>query len=186
MDTTAAERHIQALLSAKACAELGARVRTITLITGLPHREVVRLFFDDQRAARRGRPPESANWFDRSNLLDRVEASIVVALFARIRELGFGPTEALIGAYKQYCEKCGPTPRISFDRAFDLVCNTYGVWLSHKPQLKLADCQTCDFRFLCPAGETSCHFCKLIKRYASDRRVQAKFPPRSLPNVRGF
>ncbi len=181
MNTAAAERHIRALLLAKACAELGGRVRTITNITGLNHALVVRLFFEDEGTARRGRPPDSTNWFDRSNLLDRVEASIFVALFARMRALGLEPPDALIGAFRQYREKCGPAPRISFDRAFDLVRNTFGVWrVDRTPQLMLTDCQKCNYRFLCPPGERGCHFCKLLKRYRSDKRVQAHFPPRPL------
>ena len=142
MHTAFAERHIRSLLLAKTCAELSARVRTIVYVTGLNHAEVVRLFFVDEQSAPRGRPPESADWFDnKSNLLDKVEASILVALFARIRALEFGPADALVGAFKHYREKCSSGPRISFDRGFDLVCNTYGIWLADKPQLTLITCR---------------------------------------------
>ncbi len=191
MQTEFVERHIRSLSIAKSCAELGARIRTITYITGLDHNELVRLFFVDEHSAPRGRPPDSPEWYHQANLIEQVEAAIVVTVHCRMRELGFGPAEALVGGFKRYREQCTQTPRISFDRAFDLVCHTQGIWITDCPHLALATCPCCSSRYLTGLGESprhsrACPFCKVIKRYQCDKRVQATFPPRSLPAVKSI
>lgn len=189
MHTQFAERHIRSLSIAKTCAELGARIRTITYITGLEHGELVRLFFVDKQSAPRGRPPDSPDWYHhKANLIEKVEAAMVMAVYSRMRNLGFGPADALVGGFKHYREQCRRTPRISFDRAFDLVCHTQGIWAVPSPQLALATCPLCQSRYLTGLGERPCQdrpcpFCQLIKRYSCDKRVQATFPPRALPAV---
>ena len=188
MQTRFAERHIRSLSIAKTCAELGARIRTIAYMTGLEHNELVRLFFVDEHSARRGRPPDSAEWYHQANLIEKVEATIVVAVYCRMRGLGFAPADALVGCFKHYCEQCTQQPRISFDRAFDLVCHTEGIWIADRPHLALATCAHCQSQHLTAIGESpstsrACPFCHLVKRYRLDRRVQATFAPRSLPAV---
>src|SRR5438034_8025069 len=136
MHTQFVERHIRSLSIAKTCAELGARIRTIAYITGLEHGELVRLFFVDKHSAPRGRPPDSPDWYHReANLIEKVEATMVVAVYCRMRDLGFDPTDALVGGFKHYREQCKQAPRISFDRAFDLVCHTQGIWIADHPHL---------------------------------------------------
>ena len=112
MHTQFVERHIRSLSIAKTCAELGARIRTVSYITGLEHNELVRLFFVDQHSAPRGRPPDSPDWYHReANLIEKVEATMVVAVYCRMRDLGFGPTDALVGGFKHYrgqCEQSSP------------------------------------------------------------------------------
>ena len=80
MQTRFVERHIRSLSIAKTCADLGARLRTIAYITGLEHNELVRLFFVDEHSAPRGRPPDSPEWYHQANLIEKVEAAIVVAI----------------------------------------------------------------------------------------------------------
>ena len=190
MHTQFVERHIRSLSIAKTCAELGARIRTVSYITGLEHNELVRLFFVDKHSAPRGRPPDSPDWYhQKANLIGKVEAAIVVAVYCRMRDLGFGPTDALVGGFKYYREQCNQSPRINFDRAFDLVCHTQGIWIADRPQLALATCPRCQSQHLTGLGERPsphrpCPFCKLVKRYWCDKRVQATFPPRSLPAVK--
>jgi len=190
MHTQFVERHIRSLSIAKTCAELGARIRTITYITGLEHGELVRLFFVDKDSAPRGRPPQSPDWYHHeANLIEKVEATMVVALYCRMRDLGFGPTDALVGGFKHYREQCNQSPRISFDRAFDLVCHTHGIWIAERPQLTLATCSRCQSQHLTGVGERPsqhrpCPFCQLVKRYSCDKRIQATFPPRSLPALK--
>jgi len=186
MQTKFVERHIRSLSIAKTCADLGARIRTIVYITGLDHKELVRLFFVDEHSAPRGRPPDSSEWYHQASLIEKVEAAIVVVVYCRMRALGFGPADALVGGFKHYREQCAQTPRISFDRAFDLVCHTHGIWLTDRPHLAVATCPCCKSRYLTGLGEPAtqrhaCPFCKLIKRYRSDKRVQATFPPRPFP-----
>lgn len=143
MEFSYADRHIRSLSRARACAALGARIKTITHITGLSHCELVRLFFIDEKSAPRGRPPDSPDWYHQANLIEKVEASVFAVIFSRIQELGFGPADSLIGAYSAYLGHCAREPRVSFDRAFDLVCHIHGLWTRTSPQLSLNACSTC-------------------------------------------
>jgi hypothetical protein len=82
---TRADRHVGAILLAQQCAELGARCRTIHLITGLKPRELQWLFFSDPQATPRGRAPDSPEWYHSANLLHRAEASIFSSVYQRLR-----------------------------------------------------------------------------------------------------
>jgi flagellar transcriptional activator FlhC len=186
METSYAELHIKSLCLAKMCAEFGARIKTIAHITGLEHKELVRLFFVDANSAPRGRPPDSPEWYHQANLIEKVETSIFASIFAKVNSLGFGPADSLIGAYKVYREHCAHAPRVSFDRAFDLVCHLKGIWTRRQPQLAISVCAHCRSQYVAALGDRTlaapgCPFCKLVKRYQCDRRIQESFPVRSLP-----
>jgi hypothetical protein len=185
IETKHAERRIRSLKIAKDCAELGARFRTICCITGLTNREVNNLFFADSQSIPRGRPPESPEWYHSANLLNRVEASIVISTYRRIRDLGFAPAEALVAGYRHYQAACRQRPRVSFDRAFDLVSHVDGLWLATKPNLSLLTCDNCEAQYVAtasthPVSSQDCPFCKLLARYRLDARIQAAFPLRDL------
>jgi len=183
---TRADRHLRTVKLAKDCAELGARVRTIHCLTGLPSREIQRLFFNDPQAIPRGRPPDSPEWYHSANLLYRTDASIFAALYRRLRQTGFGAGEALVGAYRQYRSMCQTPLRISFDRAFDLASHTDGIWIAKSPSFSVVTCPSCTSEFLAALGTTpsadACPFCKLVQRYGNDPRVQTSFPTRPLPD----
>lgn len=188
MDSNYAERHIRALGLAKECAALGARIRTIEYVTGLARGQLGRLFFADRKSAPRGRPPDSPDWYHSANLLNRAEASIFVSIYRRIRELGFGPAEALVSGYKHYSAVCRVHPRVSFDRAFDLASHMDGLWLVRVPNFSLITCRICTSQYVTsvsahPGMNHECPFCKLVKRYSRDPRIQTSFPLRALPDV---
>ncbi|MGD9834931.1 MAG: FlhC family transcriptional regulator [Piscinibacter sp.] len=179
------DRQLRALALAKACAACGARVRTIGHLTGLPPREALRLLFPDRMAVPRGRSPDSPEWYHGANLLHRAEASIVVALYRRLRDADFPAGEALVGAYRHYVGICQPPHRISFDRAFDLAAHTDGLWLTDSRSFSLVTCPTCHSEFLAAYGSVArsndhCPFCKLVQRYGTDPRVQGAFPVQPL------
>jgi flagellar transcriptional activator FlhC len=191
IETKHAERRIRSLKIAKECAELGARFRTICCITGLTHREVNNLFFADSQSIPRGRAPESPEWYHGANLLNRIEASIVISIYRRIRDLGFAPAEALVAGYRHYQAACRQRPRVSFDRAFDLVSHVDGLWLATNSNLSLLKCETCDGQYLATASTHSisnqdCPFCKLLTRYRLDARIQAAFPLRDISDPSGL
>ncbi len=182
------DRQLRALQLAKDCAALGARVRTIGHLTGLPPRELLRLLFPDREHVPRGRPPDSPEWYHGANLLYRAEASIVVALYRRLRDGGFAAAEALVAAYRHYGSICEAPQRISFDRAFDLAAHTDGLWLTSVQSFSLVACPTCHSEYLAaygsaPRSNDECPFCKLVQRYGTDQRVQASFPVRPLPDL---
>lgn len=188
MEINRAERHIRALGLAKECAAFGARVRTIGYVTGLPHGEVARLFFADRKSAPRGRPPDSPDWYHSANLLNRAEASIFVSVYRRVRDLGFGPAEALVSGYKHYRAVCRNQPRISFDRAFDLASHMDGLWLARTSNFSLLNCPACTSQYVTavsahPVSNHECPFCKLVTRYPRDPRIQSSFPVRELPDL---
>ena len=55
-----------------------------------------------RRALRSTRPPpDSPEWYHQANLIEKVEATIVVTVHCRMRELGFGPADALVGGFKR-------------------------------------------------------------------------------------
>jgi hypothetical protein len=179
------DRQIRALALAKACAAHGARVRTISRITGMLPRDLLHLLFPDRQAVPRGRSPDSPEWYHGANLLCRAEASIVVAVYRRLRTAALGAGDALIGAYRHYCGVCQAPHRITFDRAFDLVAHTDGIWLTETQCFSLAACPACGSAFLAAYGTVArsndhCPFCKLVQRYSTDPRVQSSFPARPL------
>ena len=189
--TNFAERHIKALKLAKKCAEHGARLRTVAYVTGLPHSQLNQLFFPDRQLAQRGRPPDSPEWYHGTNLLNRTEASIVTSIYRRIRELGFGPAEALVSGYQHYLGVCNNPARISFDRAFDLASHLDGLWIVLTPSFSLATCPVCKCQYVTavgvlPATNCECPFCKLVSRYRRDPRIQISFPLSPLPDMKAM
>ena len=187
---TRADRHLRAVKLAKDCAALGARVRTIHCISGLPPREIQRLFFNDPRVIPRGRPPASLDWYHSANLLFRADSSIFVATYRRLRTGGFNAGDALIGAYRHYQAVCQTPHRISFDRAFDLASHTDGIWIAKSRSFAILTCPTCNSEFLAAIGTVPvsdvCPFCKLVQRYGTDPRVQSSFPTRPLLDLSEF
>lgn len=179
------DRQIHALALAQACAAQGARVRTISRLTGLNPRDLLRLLFPDRRSVPRGRSPDSPEWYHGANLLDRAEASIVISVYCRLRSADCGAGEALLGAYRHYLNVCQPPHRISFDRAFDLAAHTEGLWLTDSRSFSLVVCPKCHSEYLAAYGSAAltnqeCPFCRLVQRYPTDPRVQASYPARPL------
>ena len=179
------DQQIRALTLAKGCAALGARVRTISHLTGMNPRDVLRLLFPDRQRVPRGRSPDSPEWYHGTNLLNRAEASIVMAIFRRLRCADCHAGESLLGAYRHYVGVCQPPQRISFDRAFDLAAHTDGVWLTETRSFSLVRCPSCHSEFLAAFGSVArsnehCPFCKLVQRYGTDARLQSSFPARPL------
>ena len=172
------EQRLRALALARDCAVLGARLRTIHHLSGLPLKELKPLLFTDSTPLPRGRAPDTREWYHAASLPHRVESSLVVAPFERLRAQGFGAAEALLSAYRFYRMLCGPTPRISFDRAFDLAANTAGLWIVRNPCFVITTCPRCGAEFLDglqPSNATmtaaACPFCKLVARAPRDPRL---------------
>jgi hypothetical protein len=168
------------------CAELGARIRTIRLLTGLSESMLYNLFREPLTGSRRGRHPDSHEWYHTAPLSCRVEASVVVALFYKLLEKGINPPLALVTAYRHYTDAYHHAPKISFDRAFDLVARTSGYWLASKPQFAILGCPSCQSEYLtsvrlAPSTNHECPFCKLLVRYSKDFRIRNAYPARTLP-----
>ena len=178
---TRGDRHLRAIQLAKQLAELGARLKTIHSITGLPPREVQRLFFADPRTIPRGRAPDSTEWYHNANLILRTDACLIGAKYRQLRGQGLSPGEALVFAYRAYQAATLPPYRISLDRAFNLVSYIDGIWLARTPTLSVLTCPGCGCEFIAAIGTVArsgeiCPFCKLIERFPLDHRIQASYP----------
>ncbi|TXT31891.1 MAG: hypothetical protein FD131_814 [Rhodocyclaceae bacterium] len=76
---TRGDRHLHAMQQAKQLAALGARLKTIHIMTGMPPRQVQSLFFPDAHTIPRGRAPDSAEWYHGANLILRTDACLSLA-----------------------------------------------------------------------------------------------------------
>ncbi len=185
---TRGERQLHAMQLAKQLAALGARLKTIHVITGIPPRQVQRLFFPDARSIPRGRAPDSAEWYHGANLILRTDACIIGAKYHQLRKQGIAAGEALIQAYRAYQAATLPPYRISLDRAFNLVSYLDGIWLAREPTLSILTCSRCSCEFLAAMGTVplpgeACLFCKLVERFHVDHRIQASYPVRPIINM---
>lgn len=185
---TRGERQLQAMKLAKQLADLGARLKTIHLITGIPPRQVQRLFFPDARTIPRGRAPDSADWYHGANLILRTDACIIAAKYHQLRHQGITAGEALILAYRAYQAATLPPYRISLDRAFNLLSYLDGIWLAREPTLSILTCSRCRCEFIAAIGTAphrgeACLFCKLVERFHVDHRIQASYPVRPIINM---
>ena len=180
---TRIDQRLRALALARDCALLGARLRTLHHLSGLPLKELKPLLFTDSTPLPRGRAPDTRDWYHTASLPHRVESSLVIAPFERLRAQGFGAAEALLSAYRFYLTLCGPTPRISFDRAFDLAANTAGLWIVRSPSFRITLCAHCGSEFLdglqsrnVATTAAACPFCKLVARAPRDPRLGVAVP----------
>lgn len=180
---TRGDRHLRAVQLAKDLATLGARLKTIHLITGIPPRQVQRLFFPDPRTIPRGRAPDSAEWYHGANLILRTDACLIGAKYRQLRSQGLSAGEALVFAYRAYQAATLPPYRVSLDRAFSLVSYVEGIWLARMPALSILTCPDCGCEFIAaigtmPRAGKACPFCKLLERFHLDHRIQASYPVR--------
>ncbi len=185
---TRGDRQLRAIQQAKQLAALGARLKTIHVMTGLPPRQVQRLFFPDAHTIPRGRAPDSAEWYHGANLILRTDACLIGAKYRQLRNQGLSAGEALILAYRAYQSATRPPYRISLDRAFNLVSHIDGIWLARTPTLTVLTCPDCGCEFIAAIGTTihpgeACPFCKLLERFHVDHRIQASYPARPVINM---
>jgi len=181
------ERQLRRIALVRECAQLGARQRTIELLTGLTSRQVAAMLDADHFTAPRGRPPNTPDWYHGGTMLDRTEASVFAISYRRLRGLDFEPLRALLGGYQHYRSVCWHAHRLSFDRAFDLARRLDGIWGAGQACFSLATCADCGCQYLTNAGlptgsRLDCPFCRLQARYRLDPRVQMCFPTSPLPD----
>jgi flagellar transcriptional activator FlhC len=185
---TRGDRQLRAIQLAKQLAALGARLKTIHLITGIPPRQAQQFFFPDAGTIPRGRTPDSAEWYHGANLILRADACLIGAKYRQLRDQGLAAGEALVFAYRAYQAATLPPYRVSLDRAFNLVSYIDGIWLARAPTLSVLTCPDCGCEFVAAAGTVvhpgePCPFCKLIERFHIDHRIQASYPVHPAVNM---
>lgn len=182
--TIAAERHMKALALARECVQLGARSRTIELLTGLSASRIASHFHGHPSPSQRGRPPDSREWYYKTTLPNRAQACMLVSIYHRLCQLGIDPAQALVRGYAHYAAACKGEHRLKFDRAFDLVAHFDGRWIVAQRSFALADCPICGSQVLTgPQSDAAiriagkeCPFCRLIERFRRDPRIEDSFP----------
>lgn len=161
-------RRWHAMELAKTAIELGARLSIVSAITGLPKWEL-RLHFcnGDLPAPYIGRAPWSPDWYLKQKVVVEIHAAVFYASFQAIRQLGYPASDALVTSYKCYLRRFGYDPRLSFDRAFELVTHIDGLWTQSPPTLTTVACRICGSAFLRrrerPVRSAQCPFCKLAR-----------------------
>lgn len=172
--------HIHALQLASECVELGARIRTVALVTGLNMAMLRRLFYRSERSAC-GRYADTCDWYHRGCLVVRAEACVFGSICdTLVSQLECKPSDALVCAYRLYRERCTVSSRLTFDLAFTISSELHGVWTVSSPQLVFRRCRHCGRRYMAAVGEVNsdaqgCVFCRLVKKYHQDPYLRAHF-----------
>ena len=126
----------------------------------------------------------TARWFHHESSVWQAEACVFAAIFDGLSALERGnPGEALAAAYQIYRERSPRNARLSFERAFSLICDLQGIWLHNTPKLALTDCPKCQAKCIVSIGDrpskySGCVFCWLLLRYPNDLRIQAYYAAR--------
>jgi hypothetical protein len=181
-------QYLETLEYAAACAEQGAHIRTICILTGFPLYKL-RTLFRYPLKRQRGRHPNTREWYYTTNLLNKVEASLIVSLFKQFIAYGIEPPCALLEAYRYYCACYTEPPRISFDRAFDLISHATQRWVASTAGFSMQVCPNCRCEFLSAVKAVvscdgkGCPYCKLRRRYDKDARIKSAYPSRPLPAI---
>lgn len=116
----------------------------------------------------RGKPLPLYAWCRRVKPLARVQYSILAITFRRLRFAGFSPEESLETAFKHARDGYLPADSIVFDRAFEVISKSEGLWGVDRQGLKLERCGSCGSLHLIStedrARRPSCPFCHLLRR----------------------
>jgi len=159
------DKGVRSLETARECALLGARKRTIAWITGLPPTFILRNVFDQENPAPCGRPPYTEDFVFRAPLRLQAAASAFAVKYHALTTDGFTPAHSLLAAFRHY-RSFADAPAFCFDEAFYLVCNLDGIWASGARKLQLTRCRRCGSKHLAPWGSTpsqGCPFCKALQ-----------------------
>lgn len=158
------DKGLRSLETARECAVLGARKRTIAWITGLPPTFILRNVFDQDNPAPCGRPPYTEDFVFRASLKLQAAASAFAVKYEALAADGFAPAHSLIAAFRHY-RSFADAPALCFDEAFYLVCNLSGIWACAARKLQITGCRSCGSKHLAPFGSTppdECPFCKVL------------------------
>lgn len=147
---------LRALETARQCASLGARQRTIAYLTGLAPAYILRSVYSKEHPAPKGRPSYCEEFYFRAVTRVQAAASLFASRYRTLTDEGFLPTDALIAAFRHLRSTCPSTP-LSFDEAFFLIANLDGIWASSSRTLALTRCPACGRDYLVPESSAHTH-----------------------------
>ena len=150
-----APSRLRALETARVCAGLGARLRTIACLTGLEPGYILRSVYTKERPAPKGRPSYSEEFYFRAATRVQAAASLLASRYRALVSEGFLPTEALIAGFRHLGSICPMTP-LSFDEAFYLIANLDGIWAASRT-LALTRCPRCGQAYVAPESVVHYH-----------------------------
>lgn len=178
MDFGRVDNYINALLLARRCMKLGARIKTTMLLTGLPHTQLSEFF---RYVSPRGRIPNGASWQIAPKQV--AEASVFAAILQEILDQEMCDLNvAVVTAYEIFrCQGVNESLHVdgmTFDSAVNLVCQIKGVWLRTEPNLVLRSCPKCQALCLwnCRCVDSAgigCAFCFLAGTHFRKNRLPA-------------
>jgi hypothetical protein len=175
---------LRALETARQCAMLGARHRTIAYITGLTPGYIARAVYCERYPAPIGRPQYSEDFLFKTTRRLQAEACLLAVHYRRLTGEGFLPADALIAAYRHH-RATQPTSALGFDQAFFLVSRLDGIWAATKSVLAFVECLNCHSAYLAAHGvakRDSCPVCRTDWGLAVRPRTSNAVPPRLAPD----
>ena len=170
---------LRALETARQCAMLGARLRTISFITGLTPGYITRAVYCERYPAPIGRPQYSEDFFFKTTRRLQAEACFLATHYRRLTSEGFMKADALIAAFRHH-RATQPESTLGFDQAFFLISRLDGIWAATKSGLSFVECLNCRSPYLAPHGmaqRDSCPVCRTDWRVKS----RARRPTTTLP-----
>lgn len=170
---TACENHLWLMNQAQAAFELGARVRTVEIITGISRYTLASKFADLPEIHRNhGGMPTTPYWY-MAGSVRRAQASHFYAYFDAGVGRGVSPLEMLIVAYRRYLARYIDDPQLTFDRAFLLAATVRSLWGHKDPSLYAVRCPRCTCLYISQVETVKCPFCQVMKDQSRTKKIAA-------------
>lgn len=166
----------QILAAIKLCS-LGARPPLIELMTGMDRKRSIKLFQEiNGYQAPRGRQAGIAEWFFNGHETN-IQCTYFITQYKKTVQHGIDPNMAIIAAYESYlavCNACSTPPKLSIDRAYQVVRN-----VEFENEYVITWCDQCTCRYLIHRyalkTDANCPVCYLANKAATKK--QSSRPP---------
>lgn len=166
----------QTLAAIKLCS-LGARPPLIELMTGMDRKRAIKLFQEiNGYPAPRGRQSGIAEWFFNGHETN-IQCTYFIVQYKKTVRHGIDHNTAIIVAYESYlavCGACSVPPKLSIDRAYQVVRN-----IEFENDYIITSCNRCSCHYLLHRfalqTDANCPVCYLTKKSASTK--QSVSPP---------
>lgn len=161
----------QTLAAIKLCA-LGARPPLIELMTGMNRKRAIKLFQEiNGFPAPRGRQAGIAEWFFNGHETN-IQCTYFIVQYKKTVQHGIDPNTAIIAAYESYlavCNACSALPKLSIDRAYQVVRN-----IEFENEYNITGCEHCSCHYLLHRfalkTDANCPVCYLTNKAATKKQ----------------
>lgn len=165
--SAALDQRIRTLRQERSLEALGAHPRivaTLTGVSGVP--EGTPPAAAHVAPVRFGRPINLIRWGEANNTLQRVQFSLLAAVYGRLRAADFAPEDALRAAFAHVASLFPSALAPSFNRCFELVALFDARWGVSETEFDLLACPKCDSQYLAALRDREpphCPFCALAR-----------------------